>query len=83
MDCNVLVINNLVPAGLEPATNNTRRPHAAGDVLCAVLISREDNWEELLDSIPAADLRRNVAAAVLAIREALRLEADHALDLCR
>jgi hypothetical protein len=47
--------------------------------LCAALIAlQEDNWKELLDSIPVPGQRRNVAAAVFGIRQALDLEADYA-----
>jgi hypothetical protein len=51
--------------------------------LFASIIAQRDDWEELLDSIPAPDLRRNAAGAVLAIREALALPAQHAFDLCQ
>jgi hypothetical protein len=51
--------------------------------LCAILIANRDDCREILDSIPTPDLRKNVAGAVLAIREALGLEADYALDICQ
>jgi hypothetical protein len=51
--------------------------------LFASIIAQRDDWEELLDSIPGRDQRRNVAGAVLAIREALGLEAAHALEICQ
>ena len=49
--------------------------------ICASIIATRDDWEELLDSITAPDLRRNVAHVVWGIRDALGLEADHAFDL--
>ena len=51
--------------------------------LCAVLIATREDWQELLDSIPQSHLRRNVAAVVWGIREALGLEADHAIEICQ
>ena len=51
--------------------------------LCAVLIATRDDWAEILDSIQAVNPRKNLAAAVLKIREALGLEAAHAMDICQ
>ena len=51
--------------------------------LCGALIATRDDWQEMLDSIPTPDLRRNVAGVVWGIREALGLEATHALDICQ
>ena len=48
--------------------------------------SNRDDWRELLDSInsmPGSQSRRNVAAVVWGIREALGLEAAYALDICQ
>jgi hypothetical protein len=51
--------------------------------ICAAIIAARDDWEELLDSIVMPQQRRNVAYVVLQIRQALGLEAVHALDLSR
>lgn len=50
--------------------------------IAASIISTRDDWQEILDSIPAADLRRNLAGAVWAIRTALALAADYARAIC-
>jgi hypothetical protein len=50
-------------------------------IICASIIATRDDWQELLDSITSPGLRKNVAAAVYEIRQALGLEADHALDI--
>jgi hypothetical protein len=47
--------------------------------LCAALIATRDDWQELLDSLPSPNLRKNVAVGVGGIREALGLEAAYAL----
>jgi hypothetical protein len=41
--------------------------------LCGAIIALRDDWEELLQSIEAPQLRRNVAAIVGQIRPALGL----------
>ena len=51
--------------------------------LFAVLVAQRDDWEEILDSVPAGQLRRNAAGAIFEIRRALGLEAEHALDICQ
>ena len=51
--------------------------------LFASIVSTRDDWQEMLDSIPTSDLRRNMAGAVLGIREALGLEADFAREICQ
>jgi hypothetical protein len=51
--------------------------------LCASIIATRDNWEELLDSIPSPNLRKNVAVVVWGIRRGLGLQADHALEICQ
>jgi len=51
--------------------------------LCAALIATRDDWQELLDSLPSRNLRKNVAVGVWGIREALGLEAAYALDICQ
>ena len=50
--------------------------------LCAAIIATRDDWQELLDSIIQPQQSRNVAV-VAAIREALGLEADHAIEICQ
>jgi hypothetical protein len=40
-------------------------------LLVAILITGQDNWEEILDSMPSPDLRANVASYVKRIRAAL------------
>jgi hypothetical protein len=52
-------------------------------IICASIISTRDDWQELLDSITSPGLRKNVAAAVYAIRQALGLEAGYALNICQ
>jgi hypothetical protein len=50
----------------------------------AIIVSRPDSeQEELLNSIVAPNLRRNVAAAVAAIRQSLGLQSDYALGVSR
>ena len=49
--------------------------------ICGALTAQRDDWEQILDSIPAGPSRKNVAAVVYEIRTALNLEADHALDI--
>jgi hypothetical protein len=51
--------------------------------LCGLAMGTRDDWQELLDSIPAPQQRRNVAAVVYEIRQALGLEAAYALDICQ
>lgn len=52
--------------------------------LFAALAATRSDWRELIDSIPApGSMRKNVAAVVWSIREALGLEADYALDICQ
>ncbi len=46
-----------------------------------IIISRPDSeQEELLDSIPMSNQRRNVAAIVAAIRSSLGMDASYALE---
>ena len=45
-------------------------------------MATRDDWQELLDSLPSRNLRKNVAVGVWGIREALGLEAAYALDIC-
>jgi hypothetical protein len=50
--------------------------------ICGALIAtRENDWQELLDSIPPGPSRRNVAVVVFGIREALGLKAGYARDI--
>jgi hypothetical protein len=49
--------------------------------LAAALIATRPDWEQLLDSIVVFQERKNVAHVVFEIRQALGLEADHALEL--
>ena len=65
-------------SGLKLVESCNFNRHIAGSI-----IATRDDWAELLDSIPAPDIRKHVAAAVWGIREALGLEADHALDICQ
>jgi hypothetical protein len=51
--------------------------------LLAVLIAQRDDWPDILDSIPAGQMRRNAAGAVYEIRTALGLEASFALGICQ
>jgi hypothetical protein len=51
--------------------------------VAAAIIATRDDWKEILDSIPVAHQRRNVAHVVWGIREALGLEADHAIEICQ
>ena len=51
--------------------------------LCGAFIAPRKDWQELLDSIPQPVTRRNVAAVILGIREALGLDALHALEICQ
>lgn len=48
--------------------------------ICASLIATRKDWQELLDSIPGQS-RRNVAAIVWQIREALGQEAEYAREI--
>ena len=48
--------------------------------LAAALIATRPDWEQLLDSIVVFQ-ERKVAHVVFEIRQALGLEADHALEL--
>jgi hypothetical protein len=49
--------------------------------LCASIIATRDDCQELLDSIPSPNLRKNVASVVWGIRRALGLDADYALSI--
>jgi hypothetical protein len=51
--------------------------------LFATLVAQRDDWEQILDSIPAGQMRRNAAGAIFEIRRALGLEVDYALDICQ
>ena len=51
--------------------------------LCGAIIATRKDWPELLDSIPTPNLRKHVASVVWGIREALRLDAAYALDICQ
>jgi hypothetical protein len=72
-------------ATITPAVNGLRLLEAVRfdyRLFASIAATRKD-WQELLDSIPAPDLRRNAAGSVLTIREALGLEAAYALDICQ
>jgi hypothetical protein len=49
--------------------------------ICGALIATRNDWQELLASIPPGQPRRNVAAVVWGIREALGLKADYAREI--
>jgi hypothetical protein len=51
--------------------------------LFAALVAQRDDWQEVLDSVPAGPMRRNAAGAIFEIRQALGLEAAYALDICQ
>jgi hypothetical protein len=51
--------------------------------LFASIVAQRKDWEQILDSIPAGQLRRNAAGAIFEIRRALGLEAAYALDICQ
>jgi hypothetical protein len=49
----------------------------------AMLVAQRSDWEQILDSIPAGQMRRNAAGAIFEIRRALNLPAAHALEICQ
>jgi hypothetical protein len=63
-------------AALLEACNYDRR-------LCAAIVATQDDWQELLESIPQSHARRGVADIVSGIRQALGLDAEDAERIAR